>query len=337
MRKSWWLEFFILVILVGGAITVLRQRLRTPALVRWGTVVLPADIVQSGTGHDKRGDHLYALCADGVLYEFVARHQRPALMPLVHLGEDFARLTGASRHYPHLRGWDFNRDGQEEIALVGDTLFNFRFTYSRGALRYVPTVELVYERDRRGQWVRNRDDEKRWARQPSEWRQSLRNPHPKVDGKPFTVDYPPSPFVAPPATDWFSRWLPALSRRLNRPGVNMQEVSLSGEKRTIGKVQGIIAWIIDLDGDGNDEIVSYDFDNPQVAPSHLIYRLYRYQGGKFRQVWSDKFLENQGNSTFIVDIADLDHDGKKELVFIEPANRRGVVMGLSPRYWRKGN
>ncbi len=336
MRKSWWLEFFIIVILTGGAISVLRQRHRTPALVRWGTVVLPADIVQSGTGRDKRGDHLYALCADGILYEFVARHQRPALTPLVNLGEDFARLTEASRHYPHLRGWDFNRDGKEEIALVGDTLYNFRFTYSRGALSRLPTVELVYERDKRGQFVRNRDYEKRWAQQQSQWRQSLRNPNPKVEGKPFTVSYPPSPFIAPPAADWFSRWFPALSRRLNRPGVNTQEVSLRGEQRTIGKIQGTVAWIIDLDSDGNDEIVTYDFDNPQVAPSHLLYHLYHYEGGKFREVWSDKFLENQGNSTFIVDIADLDNDGKKELVFIEPVNRRGVVMGLSPAYWRKG-
>ncbi|MCS6861725.1 MAG: VCBS repeat-containing protein [Abditibacteriales bacterium] len=336
MRKSWWLEFFIVVVLVGGAFIVLRQRYRTPAVVQVGSVILPADVVQSGTGRDRRGDHLYALCADGVLYEFVLRGRHPALLPLVNLGEDFARLTEASRHYPHLRGWDFNRDGQEEIALVGDTLFNFRFTYSRNALTRVPTVELVYERDRHGRFVRNRDYEKRWARQPTEWRQPLRNPNPKVDGKPFTVSYPPSPFIAPPATDWFSRWFPALSRHLSRPSTDTQEVSLSDEQRTIGKIQGVVAWIIDLDGDGNDEIVTYDFDNPQVAPSHLIYHLYRYEGGKFRKVWSDKFLENQGNSTFIVDIADLDNDGLKELVFIEPVNRRGVVMGLSPQYWGRG-
>jgi hypothetical protein len=336
MKKSWWLEFFIILLLTGGVIFVLRQRSRTPMLVRLGTIVLPADVVQSGTGHDKRGDHLYALCADGTLYEFALKGRRSSMVPLVSLGYDLSRLTSSTWGYPYLRGWDGDGDGVEEVALAAGTrgLGRPSSVYSIGA---ASVVGLVFERDANGRYKRHHGLEKRWERLHSEWRQELVNPNPRVDGKPFRLSSAAAPFTPPPNSDWLSRLFPALDRLLRRRSGSMQEVTVANgaERRTIGKIEGMVAWVIDLDGDGNDEIVTYNFTRLQsVAPSDLEYHLYRYDGGKFREVWRDKFLEHQGNSTFIVDISDLDGDGMKELVFIEPANQRGIVMGLSPRHWR---
>lgn len=125
---------------------------------------------------------------------------------------------------------------------------------------------------------------------------------------------------------WHGNQVVVYSRELGPDGL-MKRVVIDEELRW-----GHAVWCADLDGDGKEELIIGVRDNPARGDKHTLkcgVRVYKFTDDKGEK-WIRQVVDNGGVAVEDLAAADLDGDGRVDLVAVGRATRNMRI------YWNKG-
>ncbi|MBI2297358.1 MAG: hypothetical protein HYU66_00145 [Armatimonadetes bacterium] len=97
--------------------------------------------------------------------------------------------------------------------------------------------------------------------------------------------------------------------------------------KVVRRLPGFACQVFDANLDGDQDVLTYEVPDQRLPD--VEYRLFLSHGRKFRQAWQRRIPQHVPDTgeLNIADLADLDSDGRQELIFVEPASGRVSVWG----------
>ncbi len=139
------------------------------------------------------------------------------------------------------------------------------------------------------------------------------------------------------------------SRRLCAGGVvyRLQEVSVNGGDQTLTQLvreddrraghclEGAPYQVLDVDGDDHQDLLTTELVMHQgILTEERLHRLYVYRNGRFQLAWRATYQQTEAFRQARRDtvVADLDGDGRPEILAAEPATGRLAVWAFDPAF-----
>lgn len=284
----WGLAAILLLVvapLVGFAGVSLRQQRSADTLTCTARVMLPAQVQADASGWDRRGWHLAVVLSDGYLRLLRTTDGRVTAqrLPLPWTGDALYRLR--------VDCLDANHDGLIDVCVRPRSVEGIDFGPPQLHMSWCIATYL----QRAGGF------------QLTSIGHQSGMPRSLIDSSAVVADtvlYVPRTETQGPDRLGFTSLVRVYDRRVCH------------------RLQGAFVASVDLDNDGNHDVLTLTgFDSEQ---SLADYRLYLYRQGRYRVAWEGSFQHplDPRRPLRQPHVGDFDHDGLPELVFIEPARAR---------------
>lgn len=232
-------------------------------------------------------------------------------------------------------------DGHGEIHVVGLKRGRFvdqvvRIPWTDADLRRVRVVFLDADRDDLAELLavripRPADDARSPFDENAPWQTAV---YRQQGGRFHLTETGPRPHYRPPgpgAADLIAGGVAYGFRDLRQygdPVVLTQLVEVSSGRAAF-VLTGERFQVLDLDGDGEDDLITVA--PVSDAPDMIRYRLYVYRAGRFVEAWTATYdqIDHPSRLHRFTRAADLDGDGSLELIICEPRSGRVTILELS--------